>query len=64
MDDCLENYSRYLSGRKAGQPPPTLLDYLPADALVARQSRWKPPAHIVKVWLRLKYIDEFYLQTH
>ncbi|CAC9435994.1 Excinuclease ABC subunit B [uncultured Gammaproteobacteria bacterium] len=30
----IENYSRYLSGRKAGQPPPTLLDYLPADALV------------------------------
>jgi excinuclease ABC subunit B len=28
------NYSRYLSGRKAGQPPPTLLDYLPKDALV------------------------------
>jgi hypothetical protein len=31
---------------------------------IARQSRWKPPVHIVKVWLRLKYIDEFYLQTH
>ncbi len=30
----IENYSRYLSGRKAGQPPPTLLDYLPKDALV------------------------------
>jgi excinuclease ABC subunit B len=30
----IENYSRYLSGRQAGEPPPTLLDYLPADALV------------------------------
>jgi len=30
----IENYSRYLSGRKAGEPPPTLLDYLPKDALV------------------------------
>ncbi len=30
----IENYSRYLSGRRAGEPPPTLLDYLPPDALV------------------------------
>ncbi len=30
----IENYSRYLSGRKAGEPPPTLLEYLPEDALV------------------------------
>ena len=30
----IENYSRYLSGRKAGEPPPTLLEYLPDDALV------------------------------
>jgi len=30
----IENYSRYLSGRQAGEPPPTLLDYLPNDALV------------------------------
>jgi excinuclease ABC subunit B len=29
----IENYSRHLSGRQAGDPPPTLLDYLPADAL-------------------------------
>jgi excinuclease ABC subunit B len=29
----IENYSRHLSGRRAGEPPPTLLDYLPADAL-------------------------------
>jgi excinuclease ABC subunit B len=30
----IENYSRYLSGRDAGEPPPTLFDYLPADALL------------------------------
>ena len=30
----IENYSRYLSGREAGEPPPTLYDYLPANALV------------------------------
>ena len=29
----IENYSRYLSGRATGEPPPTLFDYLPADAL-------------------------------
>jgi len=30
----VENYSRYLSGRAAGQPPPTLYEYLPNNALV------------------------------
>lgn len=30
----IENYSRHLSGRRPGEPPPTLLDYLPADALM------------------------------
>src|SRR5688500_13185731 len=30
----IENYSRHLSGRQAGEPPPTLIDYLPADALM------------------------------
>jgi excinuclease ABC subunit B len=30
----IENYSRHLTGRAPGQPPPTLLDYLPSDALV------------------------------
>ena len=30
----IENYSRFLSGRRAGEPPPTLFDYLPADALL------------------------------
>lgn len=30
----IENYSRYLSGREAGEPPPTLYDYLPSNALL------------------------------
>jgi excinuclease ABC subunit B len=30
----IENYSRYLSGRRAGEPPPTLFDYLPDNALL------------------------------
>ena len=29
----IENYARHLSGRAAGEPPPTLLDYVPPDAL-------------------------------
>jgi excinuclease ABC subunit B len=35
MGHCkgIENYSRHLSGRKPGEPPPTLLDYFPADCL-------------------------------
>ncbi|MDJ0880825.1 MAG: excinuclease ABC subunit UvrB [Gammaproteobacteria bacterium] len=30
----IENYSRYLSGRQQGEPPPTLFDYLPDDCLL------------------------------
>ena len=30
----IENYSRHLSGREMGEPPPTLLDYLPPEALI------------------------------
>jgi excinuclease ABC subunit B len=30
----IENYARHLTGRQPGEPPPTLLDYLPGDALV------------------------------
>ncbi|MEL0055750.1 MAG: excinuclease ABC subunit UvrB [Methylophilaceae bacterium] len=30
----IENYSRHLSGRKPGEPPPTLLDYLPKNAMM------------------------------
>jgi excinuclease ABC subunit B len=30
----IENYSRHLTGRKPGEPPPTLMEYFPADALI------------------------------
>jgi excinuclease ABC subunit B len=30
----IENYSRHLTGRKQGEPPPTLMDYLPKDGLI------------------------------
>lgn len=30
----IENYSRHITGRKPGEPPPTLMEYLPSDALV------------------------------
>ena len=30
----IENYSRYLSGRNAGEPPPTLFEYIPKDAIL------------------------------
>ncbi|HOJ51626.1 MAG TPA: excinuclease ABC subunit UvrB [Syntrophales bacterium] len=30
----IENYSRHLTGRRPGEPPPTLLEYLPADAII------------------------------
>lgn len=30
----IENYSRHLTGRKAGEPPPTLIDYFPEDTLI------------------------------
>jgi excinuclease ABC subunit B len=30
----IENYSRHLSGRKPGEPPPTLIDYLPPDSIM------------------------------
>src|SRR5438876_1191228 len=30
----IENYARHLTGRQPGEPPPTLLDYLPADSLL------------------------------
>ena len=30
----IENYSRYLTGRQAGEPPPTLFEYLPKDAII------------------------------
>src|SRR3546814_20604488 len=34
----IENYSRYLTGRQPGAPPPTLFEYLPDDAQIGRAS--------------------------
>jgi len=34
LAQLIENYSRHLSGAAPGEPPPTLIDYLPADALM------------------------------
>ena len=34
MCSGIENYSRYLTGKNPGEPPPTLFDYLPKDALI------------------------------
>ena len=39
----IENYSRYLSGREPGEPPPCLFDYLPPDGAAGR--RREPPDH-------------------
>ena len=30
----IENYSRFLSGRKPGEPPPTLFEYFPDNAII------------------------------
>ena len=46
----IENYSRYLSGRQAGEPPPTLFDYLPADALLVVDE-----SHVMTPQLRAMY---------
>ena len=46
----IENYSRYLSGRQAGDPPPTLFDYLPADALLVVDE-----SHVMTPQLRAMY---------
>ena len=46
----IENYSRYLSGRQPGEPPPTLFDYLPADALLVVDE-----AHVMIPQLRAMY---------
>src|SRR5207249_11422294 len=35
----IENYSRHLTGRQPGEPPPTLLDYLPKDHLRSEERR-------------------------
>lgn len=46
----IENYSRYLSGRKSGEPPPTLFDYLPNNALLVIDE-----SHVTVPQLRAMY---------
>lgn len=46
----IENYSRYLSGGKPGDPPPTLFEYLPKDALVVVDE-----SHVTVPQLRAMY---------
>jgi excinuclease ABC subunit B len=40
----IENYSRYLTGRKPGEPPPTLFEYLPDNALVFADESHQSPS--------------------
>jgi len=56
----IENYSRYLSGRDAGEPPPTLYDYLPDNALLISMKATPPcrnwgqctraTVHVKRIW--------------
>jgi excinuclease ABC subunit B len=46
----IENYSRYLSGRSSGEPPPTLFDYLPAGSLLVIDE-----SHVTVPQLRAMY---------
>ena len=49
----IENYSRYLSGRSAGEAPPTLIDYLPDNALLIIDE-----SHIMLPQLRAMYLGD------
>jgi excinuclease ABC subunit B len=46
----IENYSRYLTGRKPGEPPPTLIEYLPEDAIM-----FLDESHVMIPQLRAMY---------
>ncbi len=50
MCQGIENYSRYLTGRPAGAPPPTLIEYLPKDALM-----FLDESHVMLPQLRAMY---------
>lgn len=49
----IENYSRHLSGRQPGEPPPTLLDYFPRDSLIVIDE-----SHVTIPQLRGMYIGD------
>jgi excinuclease ABC subunit B len=46
----IENYSRHLSGRQPGEPPPTLLDYFPKDYLMFVDESHQTVAQIGAMW--------------
>ncbi len=50
----IENYSRHLTGRKAGEPPPTLFEYLPEDALL-----FVDESHVTIPQLRAMYRGDY-----
>ncbi|MDB2682885.1 excinuclease ABC subunit UvrB [Alphaproteobacteria bacterium] len=50
----IENYSRYLTGRAPGEPPPTLIEYLPDDALM-----FLDESHVMMPQLRAMYNGDF-----
>ena len=50
----IENYSRYLSGRRAGEPPPCLIDYLPKNAMIVIDE-----SHVTLPQLRGMYKGDF-----
>ncbi len=54
MCQGIENYSRYLTGRKAGEPPPTLIEYLPDNALM-----FLDESHVMLPQLRAMYNGDF-----
>jgi excinuclease ABC subunit B len=50
MCQGIENYSRYLTGRAAGEPPPTLVEYMPKDAIL-----FLDESHVMVPQLRAMY---------
>ena len=50
----IENYSRYLTGRAPGEPPPTLIEYLPDNALM-----FLDESHVMLPQLRAMYNGDF-----
>ncbi|HRQ60048.1 MAG TPA: excinuclease ABC subunit UvrB, partial [Alphaproteobacteria bacterium] len=50
----IENYSRYMTGRAPGEPPPTLIEYLPADAIL-----FLDESHVMLPQLRAMYNGDF-----
>ena len=46
----IENYSRHLSGRQAGEPPPTLLDYFPRDLLMVIDESHQTVPQVRAMW--------------